>query len=166
MAWLYPSIRIPAGEADHVETKTTTVPADMEVTTLFPHLHVRGKSFKYDCRVSRWPQRGPAVGAALGLQLAAALPPQDPSANRPPSAPRSSTAGRPGPGSRARVHAPHPGDMLAGRGVVDPAVARQLVGLLPVLPATLAVALAGDAAVSAADPAGQTEARAPGSRPR
>jgi hypothetical protein len=39
--------------------------------------------------------------------------------------------------------APDPRDVLAGRGVVDPPVARQLIGLLAVLAAALAVALAG-----------------------
>ena len=51
-------------------------------------------------------------------------------------------------GQRLRRHAPHPGDVLAGRRVVDHPVAGQLVGLLPVLAAALAVALPGQAAVA------------------
>lgn len=43
----YPRFQIKAGEADHVETHSIRLPADLEVTTLFPHLHVRGKSFEY-----------------------------------------------------------------------------------------------------------------------
>ena len=64
---------------------------------------------------------------------------------------------RPGPGSVGRVDAPHPGDVRAGRRVVDLPVAGQLVGLLPVLAAALAVALAGEAAVPGAGAAGQAE---------
>ena len=48
------------------------------------------------------------------------------------------------------VDAPHPGDVRAGGRVVDAPVAGQLVGLLPVLAAALAVALAGQAAVARA----------------
>ena len=54
-------------------------------------------------------------------------------------------------------HAPHPGDVRAGRRVVDPPVAGELVGLLPVLPPALAVALPGEAAVAGAGAAGQAE---------
>ena len=43
----YPHFLIRAGEADHVETHSIRLPADLEVTTLFPHLHLRGKSFEY-----------------------------------------------------------------------------------------------------------------------
>ena len=71
--------------------------------------------------------RGPAVGAERLQQLVrrAALP-----------------------GQRLRGHAPHAGDVLASRRVVDHPVARELVGLLPVLTPALPVALAGQAAVS------------------
>ena len=65
-----------------------------------------------------------------------------------PSASSSSYAERPLPGSDVRRHAPHSGDVLARRRVVDHPVARQLVGLLPVLAAALPVALPGQAAVA------------------
>ena len=45
--------------------------------------------------------------------------------------------------------------MLARRRVLDAAIARQLVGLLPVLAPALAIALAGEAAVPGTGPAGQ-----------
>ena len=63
----------------------------------------------------------------------------------------------PGAGQRLGVDAPHAGDVRAGGGVVDPPVARQLVGLLPVLAPALAVALAGEAAVARAPPADHAE---------
>ena len=50
----------------------------------------------------------------------------------------------PGPGQVVRVDAPDAGDVRAGGGVVDLAVAGELVGLLAVLAPALAVALAGD----------------------
>ena len=40
-------INIPAGDADHVETAVQNVNADVVLTTLMPHLHVRGKSFTF-----------------------------------------------------------------------------------------------------------------------
>ena len=58
--------------------------------------------------------------------------------------------GQPGPGQIVRVDAPDPGHVGAGGGVGDLAVAGQLVGLLAVLAAALAVALAGERAVAAA----------------
>ncbi len=62
----------------------------------------------------------------------------------------SSTAGTPGPGMIVGIDAPHAGHVLAGGGVGDHPVAGQLVGLLAVLAAALAVALARDGAVAAA----------------
>jgi peroxiredoxin len=43
-----PRINIPPNEANHVETATRPVPVDMMVTAFMPHMHVRGKSFKYE----------------------------------------------------------------------------------------------------------------------
>ncbi len=40
-------INIPAGHADHFETAIQPVNGDVILTTLMPHLHVRGKSFTY-----------------------------------------------------------------------------------------------------------------------
>jgi peroxiredoxin len=38
---------IPAGRADHMERAEQNVNADVTLTTLMPHMHVRGKSFKF-----------------------------------------------------------------------------------------------------------------------
>jgi len=40
-------ILIPAGDADHMEWASQPVPSDITLTTLMPHLHVRGKSFTF-----------------------------------------------------------------------------------------------------------------------
>jgi peroxiredoxin len=40
-------INIPAGDADHVERAVQAVNGDVILTTLMPHLHVRGKSFTF-----------------------------------------------------------------------------------------------------------------------
>jgi hypothetical protein len=40
-------INIPAGNPDHVESATQNVNGDVILTTLMPHLHVRGKSFTF-----------------------------------------------------------------------------------------------------------------------
>jgi|GEM_PF-97269 len=42
-----PDILIPAGDADHMEWASQTVPADITLTALMPHMHVRGKSFSF-----------------------------------------------------------------------------------------------------------------------
>jgi thiol-disulfide isomerase/thioredoxin len=42
-----PDILIHAGDPNHVESASLTVPADVTLTTLMPHLHVRGKSFEF-----------------------------------------------------------------------------------------------------------------------
>lgn len=41
-------LKIPPNEANHVEVKTQPVPVDLTVTNLLPHMHVRGKAFKYE----------------------------------------------------------------------------------------------------------------------
>lgn len=38
---------IPAGDADHVESAVQNINGDVILTTLMPHLHVRGKSFTF-----------------------------------------------------------------------------------------------------------------------
>ena len=43
-----PRINIPAGAENHVETTQQTIPANMMITALLPHMHVRGKAFKYE----------------------------------------------------------------------------------------------------------------------
>jgi peroxiredoxin len=42
-----PDISIPAGDADHMEFASQVVPADVTLTALMPHMHVRGKSFSF-----------------------------------------------------------------------------------------------------------------------
>ncbi len=41
-------LNIPPGDANHVETTQRPVPSDIYVTALMAHMHVRGKSFKYE----------------------------------------------------------------------------------------------------------------------
>lgn len=43
-----PRISIPPNEANHIETLTRVLPADLLVSGFMPHMHVRGKSFKYE----------------------------------------------------------------------------------------------------------------------
>jgi Ca2+-binding EF-hand superfamily protein len=43
-----PRLNIPPGDANHVETAETTVPANMMLMSFMPHMHVRGKAFKYE----------------------------------------------------------------------------------------------------------------------
>jgi len=43
-----PRISIPPNDPNHVETFTRVLPADMLVSGFMPHMHVRGKSFKYE----------------------------------------------------------------------------------------------------------------------
>jgi peroxiredoxin len=38
---------VPAGAANHKETSVTTFPKDVLLFSLFPHMHLRGKSFEY-----------------------------------------------------------------------------------------------------------------------
>lgn len=42
------SFAIPPGAPSHSDEKTVTVPKDMYVTSLMPHMHVRGKAFKFE----------------------------------------------------------------------------------------------------------------------
>lgn len=43
-----PRLNIPPGAANHVETKRQVVPLNLNVTAYMAHMHVRGKSFKYE----------------------------------------------------------------------------------------------------------------------
>ncbi|MEI9895807.1 MAG: redoxin family protein [Chthoniobacter sp.] len=43
-----PGLNIPPGDANHVETAETVIPANMMFMGFMPHLHVRGKAFKYE----------------------------------------------------------------------------------------------------------------------
>lgn len=43
-----PKLKIPPGAADHVETKRQVIPMNLNVTAFMAHMHVRGKSFKYE----------------------------------------------------------------------------------------------------------------------
>ena len=49
-------LRIPANEPNHVETATRQIPAGTVVRAFMPHMHIRGKAFKYEL-VSRNGQR-------------------------------------------------------------------------------------------------------------
>lgn len=41
-------LRIPPGAAAHMESATVPVPADVRLLGLFPHMHLRGKAFRYE----------------------------------------------------------------------------------------------------------------------
>lgn len=41
-------LRIPPGEANHVETAERPAPFDMTIVGFMPHMHVRGKAFRYE----------------------------------------------------------------------------------------------------------------------
>jgi Ca2+-binding EF-hand superfamily protein len=41
-------LNIPPGEANHIETTSKTLPTDVNVMAYVAHMHVRGKSFKYE----------------------------------------------------------------------------------------------------------------------
>lgn len=41
-------LQIPPFEANHLETRERVAPFDLYVTSFMPHMHVRGKSFKYE----------------------------------------------------------------------------------------------------------------------
>lgn len=43
-----PRLNIPPGDANHVETKRQVIPLNMNITAFMAHMHVRGKSFKYE----------------------------------------------------------------------------------------------------------------------
>lgn len=43
-----PGIRIPAGSANHEEQARQKVPTDVELLSFMPHMHVRGKAFRYE----------------------------------------------------------------------------------------------------------------------
>jgi thiol-disulfide isomerase/thioredoxin/mono/diheme cytochrome c family protein len=43
-----PMLRIPPGAANHEEGATLRVPADAKLLGLMPHMHVRGKAFRYE----------------------------------------------------------------------------------------------------------------------
>ncbi|MEL6104643.1 MAG: redoxin family protein [Planctomycetota bacterium] len=42
------NIKIPSGAANHPEKASMSVPMDVRVLSLMPHMHVRGKAFRYD----------------------------------------------------------------------------------------------------------------------
>lgn len=43
-----PGLRIPPGAPSHPEVASVPVPADVRILGLFPHMHVRGKAFRYE----------------------------------------------------------------------------------------------------------------------
>lgn len=44
-------LRIPPNDPDHVETASLNVPFDVHVLSFMPHMHVRGKSFRYEAKL-------------------------------------------------------------------------------------------------------------------
>lgn len=42
------ALNIPPGDANHVEVETRTIPFDMNVMAFMAHMHLRGKSFKFE----------------------------------------------------------------------------------------------------------------------
>ncbi len=103
--------------------------------------------------------RRASTSCAAGDETSA-LKPITNRARTPPSVPQDceQLVGRlAGAGQRVGRDAPDAGDGPAGRRVADRAIAGELVGLLPVLAATLAVALPGQDAEAAALAAGKAE---------
>jgi hypothetical protein len=47
-AMIDPALRIPAGESDFPITQTWAVNRDLQLLAMYPHMHFRGKSFRYD----------------------------------------------------------------------------------------------------------------------
>lgn len=43
-----PSLSIPPGDANHIEVAETPLPSNMMFMSFMPHMHVRGKAFKYE----------------------------------------------------------------------------------------------------------------------
>ena len=43
-----PGLNIPPGDANHVETQERVIPTNMMFMSFMPHMHVRGKAFKYE----------------------------------------------------------------------------------------------------------------------
>lgn len=43
-----PGLNIPPGEANHIEVAETPLPSNMMFMSFMPHMHVRGKAFKYE----------------------------------------------------------------------------------------------------------------------
>jgi hypothetical protein len=43
-----PSLNIPPGDANHIEVAETPLPSNMMFMSFMPHMHVRGKAFKYE----------------------------------------------------------------------------------------------------------------------
>jgi mono/diheme cytochrome c family protein/thiol-disulfide isomerase/thioredoxin len=46
-----PRLRIPAGAANHVETLSRELPGDYHVMSFMPHMHMRGKAFRYEAQL-------------------------------------------------------------------------------------------------------------------
>ena len=65
---------IPPGAGDHPETGTIKASGDAKLLTFMPHMHVRGKAFKYEVDRRRRQDDDAARRAALRLQLAVAVP--------------------------------------------------------------------------------------------
>ena len=60
-----PDLRIPPHAPDHRVEKSWQAPADLLLLAMFPHMHLRGKSFRYEAAVSRRDERDTAVRPPL-----------------------------------------------------------------------------------------------------
>ena len=70
--------RIPAGDPNVEVTECHTFRQDMYMTTLTPHMHLRGKDARFEVDLSGRPQGDAAVCPALQFQLADHLPDETP----------------------------------------------------------------------------------------
>jgi thiol-disulfide isomerase/thioredoxin len=43
-----PRIRIPPGEGNHMESRQITIPGNIHLLSMMPHMHLRGKAFRYE----------------------------------------------------------------------------------------------------------------------
>ena len=67
-------LRIPPNTDNHPESATIPVPQEVRLLGFMPHMHVRGKAFRYEVLLPDGTARTLAGSAALRLQLAARLP--------------------------------------------------------------------------------------------
>ena len=68
-------LNIPPGEANYEAKSETVFDRDADLLSLLPHMHLRGKDFRYQVVYPDGTPRDAAVGAALRFQLAEQLPP-------------------------------------------------------------------------------------------
>ena len=66
------SFKIPAGARMTIASQANSTPLtfDGELLQFLPHMHLRGKSFRYEAKYPDGKERGPARRAALRFRLA------------------------------------------------------------------------------------------------